>query len=128
MILRHALDMHNSITAAQLLELVGVDGEHSMMWSDVTLTTRTDDTTLPNGYASLLRHTSLFTFTDILLFLHKLPSYLQSNHKVAPYFTFSYLSLDFDKPQDRSSRVELLFTGISFALAQYNPRKSDRAP
>ncbi|KAI0743189.1 hypothetical protein BC629DRAFT_1708350 [Irpex lacteus] len=56
-------DMHNSITAAQLLERIRAD----------------DDSVLPHGYRNSLLHTSLLTFQDILIFFHKLPSIIEAN-------------------------------------------------
>ena len=87
-----------------------------------------DDTILPHDYPSLLMHTSLFTILDILHFLHKLPSYLQSNPKVLPCFTMLLQSLDTDKLLDRSSRAQLLFIGLSFVVPEHEPRQSDRTP
>ncbi|KAI0346407.1 hypothetical protein BDW22DRAFT_1352463 [Trametopsis cervina] len=59
--------MHNSITAAQLLDLIRPE----------------DDADLTHDYMSLVSHTSLFTIADVLVFLHRLPSYLQSSRKTA---------------------------------------------
>ncbi|KAI0087405.1 hypothetical protein BDY19DRAFT_955622 [Irpex rosettiformis] len=96
-------DMHNSITAAQLLEHMHTN----------------DDTMLPRDYRNLLLHTSLFTFEDILLFFHKLPSYLESNPKtgllVLNSFSLSFHSLP---PNMSYANRTVLHERIRQALAQ----------